>query len=136
MLLRAFEYYEASVIAFLGEVRAESTAIGSPEEALQVLLEGARCLEMAERRYYIVDEVLAQDPVLRHPEYVRPDSEWYWLAGKPATLAGRDWGASLFRLVEPWATEVAVKARLRQLATTSPTETVRQQAQALLERTN
>jgi hypothetical protein len=133
-LLQAFEYYEASVIAFLGDVRAENTTISSPGEALKVLLEGARCLEMADRRYYIVDKVLAKDPVLRHPKYVRPDTKWYWRSGKPATLAGRDWGEKLFRLAEPWATDVSVNARLKQLAAASKSETVRRHAKAMLKR--
>ena len=95
LLLRAFEYYEASVYAYGGQAgpagktggdKPEPPSVPASEAArLAAHPRGNRCLQMARRRQRLVDE-FTKDPVLVHP-----------LGGKTLPqLGGQDWGAGLF----------------------------------------
>ena len=116
LLLRAFEYYEASVYAYGGQAGpAGKTGGDKPEppsvpaseaDALALLQRGNRCLQMARRRQRLVDE-FTKDPVLVHP-----------LGGKTLPqLGGQDWGAGLFWRALDWAEKrEAVRRELHRLA--------------------
>jgi hypothetical protein len=133
LLLRAFEYYEASVYAYGGQAGpAGKTGDGKPgkmplaapateADALALLQRGNRCLQMARRRQRLVDE-FAKDPVLVHP-----------LGGKTLPqLGGQDWGAGLFWWALDWAEKsAAVRRELRRLAE-SPEPSAQLQATAML----
>ncbi len=79
LLLKAFEYYEASAYAYASRPLQPTKAAGgrgpdlsvamprSEAEARAVLRKGLRCLEMAEKRQRLVQEEFAKDPVLVHP---------------------------------------------------------------------
>ena len=97
LLLRAFEYYEASAYAYGGQSpRMTRTANGKVEkiplslprteaEALALLEKGNRCLQMDQKRQRLVKD-FAKDPVLVHPlgDSTLPQ------------LGGQDGGAGLF----------------------------------------
>ena len=124
LLLRAFEYYEASAFAYSGELRATITEVSSVDDALNVLAEGSRCLEFADKRVRLIYEDFANDPVLKHR--LVPD--------RYQKISGRDWGGALFRLAQEWADNEIVNKRLRELASESQSESVRKQARAMLAR--
>ena len=69
LLLRAFEYYEASAYAYAAN-RAQGDAVAAaPQteaEALTAVDKGMRAFEMVQRRERLVQE-FARDPVLIHP---------------------------------------------------------------------
>ena len=122
LLLRAFEFYEASTIAYLGQLRAAETKVNSVEDALNVLTDGSRSLEYAEKRRRLVYEEIVNNPVLKHS--LLPD--------RFGDIAGREWGAKLFNLAEEWAGDEAVKRHLRELARESKSEIVRKKAGLML----
>lgn len=123
LLLKAFEYYEASTIAYQGELRAETIKIESAEDALAVLSDGARCLEFAEKRYKLVYQDFINNPVLAH----RLHPATY------KTIAGLHWGEKLFQLTRKWVNDKDVNKQLQFLAVESKSESVRKHAKAMLQ---
>jgi hypothetical protein len=107
LLMQAFTYYEASASAYLAEPQAASETVTSAKGALDALSAGEQALAMAERRRRLVYDDFAGHPVLNHHGF-KPD--------KYASLAGRDWGASLFWLARPWLGDPGVERRVRALA--------------------
>ncbi|NLS93395.1 MAG: DUF4838 domain-containing protein [Planctomycetaceae bacterium] len=107
LLMLAFAYYEASALAFAGDRRAEDLAVASEADALNVLDEAGRCLEMARKRQRLVAEVFPKHRELMH----LIDFNRYPL------LRGDAWGAGLIWTVFDWADRSRpVRERLRQLA--------------------
>jgi len=133
LLLRAFEYYEASAYAYGGQPapiakpsggKPQRAAPGLPAteaEALALLEKGSRCLQMDHKRQRLVQE-FAKDPVLVHS-----------LAGSTIpSLTGPDGGAGLFWRALDWAAKSeAVRRELRRLADAQEPLT-RLQAKAML----
>lgn len=107
LLMLAFEYYEASAIAYGGDRRAEEAAVESEADALEVLDEAARRLEMARKRQRLVAEVFPKRQELLHPI----DFDRYPL------LRGDTWGAGLIWTVFDFAgRSEQVRKRLALLA--------------------
>jgi hypothetical protein len=117
LLLRAFEYYEASAYAYGGQPgRVTKTANGKVEtippsvpqteaEALALLESGNHSLLMDRKRQRLVNE-FAKDPVLVHPlgSEILPSP------------GGQDGGAGLFWRALDWAEKsAAVRRELRHL---------------------
>ncbi len=107
LLMLAFEYYEASALAYAGERRAEELDVDSEADVLAVLDEAGQRLEMARKRQRLVTEELPKHRELLH----QIDFDRYTL------LRGDNWGAGLIWTAYDWADRSeAVRRRLRQLA--------------------
>lgn len=134
LLLRAFEYYEASAYAYSGGSapprktaggRVTSVAPEAPRteaEALAELIKATRSAEMARRRERLVLQEFAKDPVLVHP---LGDKKLLQM-GVHASGVGRFW------LAFDWAAKSeTVRQELRRLAD-SPDPLTRLHARAML----
>jgi hypothetical protein len=107
LLTLAFEYYEASAIAYAANRKAEEAVVRSEADALDVLDSGRRCLQMAEKRRRLV-----LDGFPKHPELLHQID-----FGRYAQLRGEDWGAGLLWRASGWVDwSDAVRTRVRELA--------------------
>ncbi|MEW6359861.1 MAG: DUF4838 domain-containing protein [Planctomycetota bacterium] len=124
LLLRSFEYYEASILAFpRDDLKGEP--MDTEEKAIRVLEGGIRRIELNEKRAHLQLVEFAKDPVLVHP--ITMDRK-----GRDA-LRGDGWGVSdLWRPFDWVARSKTVRSRLEQLAKESETEDVRSHVQAML----
>jgi len=121
LLLRAFEYYEASALAYAGAGMKAAAPLRTESEALEALDRSLDRLEMARKRLGLVDE-FARHPVLVHP---LPPSRY-------PLLSGAGWCGSRFWGLLDWISRSQrVRARLEQLAKTAPRD-ARRQARAAL----
>ncbi len=123
LLLRGFEYYEASALAYLGGAEAADD-IQSEQEALAALDRSARLADMAKRRLHLATEVLAEDPVLAHPLPLE----------RFPLLQGDNWASGSLWGLYDWVAgqDGSVRKRVRELAESSPSEAVREQADLML----
>ncbi|NOX53634.1 MAG: DUF4838 domain-containing protein [Planctomycetes bacterium] len=121
LLLRAFEYYEASALAYAG---AGSKVLAVPRtetEALASINQALEKLEMARKRLRLAEEFV-RHPVLVHP---LPPSRY-------SLLSGAGWGgSSIWGLLDWIGRSQRVKIRVEQLAETATGE-ARRQARAVL----
>jgi len=126
LLLRAFDYYEASALAYRAEVRPQPMP-ASEAEALAALEQAARAVAMAERRRHLALEVYPKDPVLQHPIPIT--------GGHGRLLRGEGWAAgalwSLFGWVQAHPAG-PVRARVASLAREGDGALVREHAGLLL----
>jgi len=124
LLLRAFEYYEATARAFLGSRSVQSGPIETEAEALRVLDRAAKASIWAAKREVAVEE-LAEDPVLQHslPHFQYP------------ALRTASWGIGNLWVVHDWVGQsTAVRDRLAALSEeASETPFLRSQAKAMLD---
>ena len=107
LLLRAFEYYEASAAA---HARRAGPGMAAPlprteDQALALVASGIRCLEMAQKREHLVEVDFAKHPVLVHP-----------LAGKHLPPISGEGAGSLWAALDWAAKSDAVRRELRRLA--------------------
>jgi len=126
LLLRAFEYYEASAVAYLARKRTPS-APASEGAASAALEQAVRATAMAEKRRRLALDVFPKDPVLAHP--IPIDGRHGRLLGGEGWAAGSLW--SLFG----WVREHPggrVRARLAALARESDSTLVRDHAGLML----
>ena len=123
LLLRAFDYYEASYVAFSGDTRAAAMPLATEDDALRLLDFSARVLEMAEKRQRMVLAEFSNHPVLRHPL----DIDRY-----PA-LKGEKWGAQSMQRLADWIEKHPIlRARVEEMAANAESENVRVAAHNLL----
>jgi hypothetical protein len=124
VLLRAFEYYQASAVAYLAHV--ETPAMPTTEAiALQTLAHHAEALALADRRRVLALEVFPSDPLLAHPIPITdPHSD----------LRGQTWATGGLWAIADWVAnkEGAVRRQVERLAV-SPTGLVARQAGWLLQ---
>ena len=110
LLLRAFEYYEASAYAYVASPARGNAVAAAPRteaEALAALDKGLRAFEMAQRRERLVRE-FAKDPVLVHPLAERKQFP---------QLSGAAWGVGQFWVVADWAAKSkTLREKLESLA--------------------
>jgi hypothetical protein len=115
LLLRAFEYYEASAYAYLGSRAAGITSVRTEQDALDVLSNAHQTVGTALKRRQLVQAFQA-DPVLVHS---LPPSRY-------GLLSGDSWGLGDLWSVYPWlASSKAVRDRVAQLATANDPEVAR-----------
>ncbi|UCH35748.1 MAG: DUF4838 domain-containing protein [Armatimonadota bacterium] len=122
LLLQAFEYYEASALAY---PRREplSDPVASERAALAVVDDAAGRIAMDEKRRRLSLEQFPDDPVLVQPLTM----ERY-----PA-LRGGDWGATGLWKVYDWVgRSEEVRARLRQIVDSTENEALRDHARTML----
>jgi hypothetical protein len=106
LLLRAFEYYEASAVAYGGARRAVPPP-RTEAEALETLTRGERYVQLAQRRERLVFEEFSHDPVLVHP--IEP-ARWQAIDVNGAA------GNYLWRVVDWVARSPALRQRLAAMA--------------------
>ncbi len=122
LLALAWDYYEASAVAYAGGRKAAEAVVRTEADALAVLDRGRRCLQMAEKRRNIVLDVFPKHPELLH----QIDFNRY------PRLRGDDWGAGFLWRAYDWVGRSdAVRRRARELAA-SPTAPVALAAKTML----
>lgn len=123
LLERAFQYYEASAMAYLAHVGAAQAQTGSETAALDRLEQAVQGLTMAQKRRDLA-AAFVTDPVLVHP---------IGLDRTPA-LAGTTWGGGGLWALADWARRGPnpVRQRVESLAATAAADLVREQAATLL----
>jgi len=124
LLERAFQYYEASALAYVANREARGARTETEAEALAVLEAAARGLQMAQRRRHLALDVFPRDPVLVNPLGI----------DRYPALAGTNWGGSGLGTVADWVVkgDNRVRQRVRTLAAESDSDLVRQHAALLL----
>ncbi len=106
LLLRAFEYYEASAVAY-GGARRSVPLPRSEAEALETLARGEHYVQLAQRRERLVFDEFVHDPVLVHP--IEP-ARWQAIDVNGAA------GNYLWRVVDWVARSPALRQRLEAMA--------------------
>ena len=126
LLMKAFEYYEASALAYLAEVRPQP-APADEAAALAALDRAARGVAMAEKRRRLALQVFPKDSVLQHPTPI--DGRHGRLLGGEGWAAGALW--TLFGWVQA-RPDGAVRQRLAAMARDADTDLVREHAGLML----
>lgn len=123
LLETAFQYYEASALAFLANSDLQMADVSTEAQALRVLDRSAEGLAMAERRRHLALNVFPDDPVLVHP-----------LPIGQMGLGGQNWGGSGLWAMADWVArgDNAVRRRVQQIATGADLPALRDQAAMLL----
>ena len=124
LLELAFQYYEASALAYLADKELLGERVDTEDQALAVLDQSVTALEMAQKRRKLALEVYPKDPVLVNP---------LGLEKFPA-LAGENWGGNGLWAVADWVMKAdnRVRRRVEELAAKSASPTVRDQAKIML----
>jgi hypothetical protein len=121
VLSRAWDFYEASALAYRAEVQAQTVVPRDEAQALK-LLDDVSGLAMTQRRTELIARML--DP--KDPN-TATDYSLMSLSYAPA-LRGERWGATLLMNLLPWVQKSAkVRARMEAL-TTSEMPVIREQA--------
>ncbi|MEA3401796.1 MAG: DUF4838 domain-containing protein [Armatimonadota bacterium] len=121
LLLRAFEYYEASALAYpRAEAVQESPA--TEQEALARLEDGLQSVAMAEKRLELAQQ-FEDHPVLVHP---LPPQRY-------SATRGTGWGTDRIWQLYEWAQQSeTVRRKLQDLAANSEHDVVRENASLML----
>ena len=124
LLLRAFEYYEASALAYQADQKAVGQPMDTEEQALAALDRSEAGLRMAEKRQRLALEEFPKDPVLVNPLGIE----------RFGALLGSSWGAGGMWTTMDWVKrgDNAVRRRVRELAEQSPAARVRSAAAMML----
>lgn len=128
LLALAFEYYEASAVAYAGKRAAQEPAPVGEADALRLLDLAQRQADMAAKRRRLVRELFPRHPELLH----QIDFKRY-----PA-LSGDDWGSASIWAAFDWAARSSkVRDRLRDLADPAkPTSLAARSMLVLLDKTS
>ena len=122
IFMLAFEYYEASALAYSGNRLAEETVVQSEAQAMEMLDKGEVCLRMAKRRQRLLMEEMPKHPALKHN---------LTFTRRPQ-LKGDEWGAGLLWLAFDYIERSeAVRKRVVELAASESPE-VSMPAQTML----
>ncbi len=122
LLLRAFEYYEASALSY-PRTSVSGKPVDSEDAALAVIRDAGQRMAMAAKRRHLALEVFPSDPVLLHPISI----------DRSPALNGGGWGAaSLWKAYDWVGRSEAVRARVQELADTADSQLVRDQATTIL----
>jgi hypothetical protein len=124
LLEKAFQYYEASALAYLANAKIQRLPADTEADALAVLESASRGLEMAQRRRHLALEVYPKDPVLVNPLGI----------DRFPALSGVTWGGGGLWTIADWVVkgDNRVRQRVQELATRAEADLVRQQASLLL----
>lgn len=123
-LEKAFQYYEASALAYRANLDSAGRPAGTEAEALALLEAAGQGLKMAQRRRHLALEVFPKDPVLVNPLGI----------DRYPALAGATWGGRGLAAIADWLTqgENEVRRRVQALAASPEPGPVRDQAALLL----
>ena len=125
LLETAFQYYEASVLAYQADRKSSGMSVQTEAEALAALQTIEQAIRMSRHRLYLAREVFPKDPVLVHPLDI----------DRFKSYSGATWGAaSLFALMDLVTRgENAVRKKVVELAHQSDYEEIREQARLMLD---
>jgi len=123
LLEKAFQYYEASALAYLADRKLPPT-IETESQALAALNSAETAMRMARKRRHLALEVYPKDPVLVNPLGME----------RFGALSGETWGGNGMWAVMGWVAKGnnAVRNRVAELADSSESEYVRDQAGLML----
>lgn len=124
LLERAFQYYEASALAYLANAQPVGARADTEADALAILESSVRGLEMAQRRRHLALEVFPKDPVLVNPLGI----------DRFPALSGVTWDGRGLSTIADWVVQGdnRVRQRVQELATKAEADLVRDQAALLL----
>jgi len=124
LLEKAFQYYEASALAYLADKQVEVAAINTESEALETLNYAEKNMRMAQKRRHLALNVYPKDPVLLNPLNIE----------KYAALSGESWGGNGIWAVMDLVSkgDNAVRKKVEELAQESDWENIRHQAWLML----
>ncbi len=121
LLLRAFEYYEASAIAYPRET--QPPVLETEADALAHIADTMRRAEMAVARRQLSSVEFRNHPFLHHGTDI----------DRHAALSGNDWGSGDLWGLMDWAERSdAVRAKLAEVAQNAPADGLGGHAQAML----
>lgn len=123
LLEKAFEYYEASALAYLAQPQLSPVTTDTEAGALAAIEKSVEAITMSAKRKHLALEVFAADPVLVHPLAM----------DKYGGVQGDSWGTGGLWAVADWVRrgDNAVRRRVVELAK-SDLPLVRDQAALLL----
>lgn len=123
LLEKAFEYYEASALAYLADHQLPPT-METEAQALTALDGAVTGMVMATKRRRLALEVYPKDPVLLHPLTLE----------RYGALSGETWGGNGMWAAMSWVLkgDNPVRKRVVELAQSSKSERVREQAALML----
>ena len=124
LLEKAFQYYEASALAYQAQPQLAPVRTDTEENALAAVDQAVEGMAMAARRRTLALEEFEQHPVLVHP---LPPSRY-------GGVSGDSWGSGGLWAVADWLRrgDNAVRRRVSELAEQSDTPIVREQATMVL----
>jgi hypothetical protein len=124
LLEKAFQYYEASALAYLAQPQFATLQTDTEAHALAAVESAVQGLTMAAHRRHLALEVFPHDPVLVNPLGI----------DRFGMLAGDSWGGAGLWAVADWVKrgDNAVRRRVEELAAKSETALIRSQANILL----
>jgi hypothetical protein len=124
LLELAFQYYEASALAYLADKELRAVQVATEDQALAVLEQSVTALEMAQKRRRLALEVFPKDPVLVNPLGLE----------RFPVLAGETWGGNGIWMVADWVVKEdnRIRKRVEELAAKSLSPLVREQATTML----
>ena len=124
LLEKAFQYYEASALAYQAQPQFAPVRTDTEENALAAVDQAVEGMAMAARRRTLALEEFEQHPVLVHP---LPPSRY-------GGVSGDSWGTGGLWAVADWLRrgDNAVRRRVSELAEQSDTPIVREQASMVL----
>ncbi len=122
LLLRAFEYYEASVLAYPRDTLA-GRPVDSEGAALRIIADAVTALQMNEKRRRLQLEEFASHPVLVHGTTME----------RRPSLAGQGWGAGELWQAYDWVRRSeAVRSRVAEIADAAEDQTARDHVRTML----
>ena len=123
ILLRAFEYYEASALAYPENPRVKQPAIKSESDALEIIDRAVLRRSMAERRRRLALVEFPGNQLLQHKITINNEP----------LLEGSSWGQGELWQVFDWVSaSERVRRRIQELAKFCPSESVSNDAQSML----
>jgi hypothetical protein len=126
LLLKAFEYYEASVVPYLADMNTSTVIVRNETEALRALDMGELYKGMSSKRWDLLKQS-AGNPVLDH------DRRLGFAKGSFPALWGTYWGSEIMWKALDWVKKSdAVHKRLQNMAGAESPSGVRQTAKDML----
>lgn len=124
LLEKAFQYYEASALAYLADEKSGTIAIKTQADAMAALDRAERAMFMAHKRRHLALNVYPNDQVLVNPLNIE----------RYGRLSGQNWGIHSLWSVMDWVTQdnSAVRKRLAELAHNSDLENAHNQVKLML----
>ena len=125
LLTKAFQYYEASALAYQAEQKSGILSVNTEAEALAALDNAERVIGMAKQRLRLALDEFPKDPVLVHPLDIERFQAYY----------GSTWGGGALWITMDWVArgDNAVRKKVAELARSSESHDIRGRAQLMLD---